>query len=229
MKSGLATACALLSLLISFPAFAQDDGKPCFAERRQLRESAMRDQRLDARLVIACYTRALETGSVMPADVEAVYANRASLHALTGNYELAIGDLDRAIALNNGGSILAFWLSERCFYKSMVGRLSEALADCDRALSRQPDDAGALLYRGLIHLKSRDNAKALRDYEKIVQRGVPTNPANLPLYHEALYGRGIARLRSGDLAGGEADMAATGQERPLFAAKFSQRGVDERK
>lgn len=220
----LATAGLLYVLLFGRPTLAQD-GNPCFEERQQLRESVMRGQVADPRPVIACYTRVLNSGTAAPADAEMLYANRASLHAMTGDYQAALNDLDRAIGLNRGTSVLQFWLQERCYFKTMLNRLSEALLDCDRSLAMQPEDARALLYRGLVYLRSGDNAKALDDYEKIAQRGVPTNPANFPLYYEALYGRGIARKRLGDFAGGEADMAATEKWHSIMRSKFSQYGI----
>ena len=46
-----------------------------------------------------------------------------------------------------------------------------------------------------------------------------------PQYASALYGRGIIRMKKGDLAGGGADIAAATRYRPNIAAEMARAGV----
>src|SRR5690349_13283576 len=100
MKGIVAAAAGVL--LLSFanaPALAQD-GKPCFEEHQRMRQSLGAPDKV--RPLIACYTQWLNSGKLSRADTEIFHANRASLHALLGDYASAVRDMDQTIKLNNG-------------------------------------------------------------------------------------------------------------------------------
>jgi tetratricopeptide (TPR) repeat protein len=90
----------------------------------------------------------------------------------------------------------AAW-SGRCWSRAIIGQLEPALADCNEAL-RLESSAGTRERRALVHLKSGQFDKAIADYDVALK----TNPR----LAGALYGRGLARLRSGDTAAGNADI-----------------------
>ncbi len=90
--------------------------------------------------------------------------------------------------------------ANRCRVRALLGvQLDGALADCDAAIAAAAE-RGLLFSRGLIYLRLHRDAEALRDEEQVV--------AADPSVAAALYARGVARLRTGDKAGGEADIAA---------------------
>jgi tetratricopeptide (TPR) repeat protein len=71
--------------------------------------------------------------------------------------------------------------------------------------------------RGLIHLKMGRLDAAIEDYGFAL--GIEPNLAS------ALYGRGLARLKQGDKAGGEADIAAAETIQPGIGDDFTSYGV----
>ena len=77
---------------------------------------------------------------------------------------------------------------------------------------RSPD---VLDSRGLLHLRRSEYAKAIADYDAVLAHG--------PNSAWSLYGRGLARLRTGARAAGEADLAAAAKadaEVPVRAASL---------
>lgn len=84
-----------------------------------------------------------------------------------------------------------------------LGRESEALLRLDgMALDALPRSAERYLLRGELRARSRRWSEARDDFEHALSAG-----AGMPNWHErALWGRGVARMRAGDRAGGEADL-----------------------
>ena len=81
----------------------------------------------------------------------------------------------------------------------------------------QPDDAAALDSRGFIYLKLGQFDEAIEDYNSAL-RIEPTQASSL-------YGRGLARLKKGEAAGGNGDVAAAKKVSPKIAEEFSRYGV----
>jgi tetratricopeptide (TPR) repeat protein len=128
----------------------------------------------------------------------AAYANRARAYDRKGNYDQAIDDLNSAILLDPGN---AGYLNSRCWSRALFGRdLHEALTDCDASFRLRPDDPDVLGSRGLVQLRLNAFDKSIKDYSLVLaQRGRDA---------DALYGRGLAKLKSGDAEGGDADISA---------------------
>ena len=79
-------------------------------------------------------------------------------------------------------------------------RLSDALADYDRALQLDPNSDVLYNERGFFHLQIGEFDAALRDYNSaLVIR---------PTFAYPLYGRGVVYIRQGNLARGQDDLAA---------------------
>ncbi len=92
------------------------------------------------------------------------------------------------------------YLSARCWARAGEGRnLDAALQDCNRALKLAPNNAVAFDSRALVHLRAGRNGLAARDYTSSLQwqSGRAT----------ALFGRGIAEFRLGQLAQAGKDLA----------------------
>jgi tetratricopeptide (TPR) repeat protein len=77
-------------------------------------------------------------------------------------------------------------------------------------LQSWPNDAATYDSRGLIHLKTGKADAAINDFSSALRVD--------PKLASALYGRGLARLKNGDKAGGDADISA---------AKAIQAGIDD--
>jgi tetratricopeptide (TPR) repeat protein len=89
---------------------------------------------------------------------------------------------------------------------AVVGRallnvsLDQALSDCNEAVKATSREASTLVSRGMVWYRRGDNNKAIADYDAAL--------AQAPKNAWGLYGRGIAKLRAGLSADGNADIAA---------------------
>ena len=91
--------------------------------------------------------------------------------------------------------------TNRCLNAALAGKdKASAIADCDEGIRLLPSRADVRETRGFVDLKYADNAAALADYDLALR-----TDANRPL---SLYGRGIARVRTGDTDAGNADKQA---------------------
>jgi tetratricopeptide (TPR) repeat protein len=124
------------------------------------------------------------------------FANRAEAHLRKNEYDRAVRDYDAAIGLDP--NLKSVW-SGRCWSRAIVGALQAAMEDCNRAL-QAATDAATFDSRGLIYLKMGQLGAAIEDYSSALR--------SEPKLASALYGRGLAKLRSGDRAGGDADVSA---------------------
>jgi lipoprotein NlpI len=91
-----------------------------------------------------------------------------------------------------------------------------AMADYGEAIRLRPDAYG-YANRGLEYCRKGDCKDALADYDKAVK----LDPGNT----FARYGRGVARLRSGDTAGGNADIAKANADDPDVEALYREIGM----
>jgi tetratricopeptide (TPR) repeat protein len=192
------------------------------------------------------YNAALERG---PRNVDALIS-RAAIYSLDGKFNLAIKDLDAAIAIdkenpyaffNRGFAYFAqgqyqkaidnytsaialdpnFGLAynNRGLTRAIVGKdLLEALGDCDMALKLLPNNLDVRDTRGFIYLKLGDPALALNEYNAALERD--------PNRATALFGGGLAKLRNGDVRGGENDQAAARTLDPEIDRQFGFYGLN---
>src|SRR5262249_14160852 len=137
------------------------------------------------------------------------------VHFAKRQYSLAEVDYSTAISLEPG--LGAAYLN-RCLTLTIQDRdLTNALADCDRALKLMPASAVARQTRGFIYLKLGDPAIAIAEYEAALRRD-----PNQPL---ALYGLGLAKIKMGRKVDGEADQAAALVLDPAADAEFTAYGI----
>jgi lipoprotein NlpI len=101
-------------------------------------------------------------------------------------------------------------LVNRAWSYSLIGRMTDARADYDRAIELTPKSHMAFNERALFRLRIGELDGAIADYDMALS----LRP-NAPF---SLYGRGIAFTRKGDQVRGEADLAA---------ARHADSGVDE--
>lgn len=90
-----------------------------------------------------------------------------------------------------------------------AGRLEAAIADYDVALKIKPDEAYIHALRGVARLRADQLDAAIADFNALLERADrQSKEPYIDRRSTALYGRGIARHRKGDIAGGAVDIAA---------------------
>jgi tetratricopeptide (TPR) repeat protein len=95
--------------------------------------------------------------------------------------------------------------------------LQSALEDCNKAIQLGPNDPATYDSRGLIHLKMDQLDAAIDDYTSA--------PRFDPKLASALYGRGLAKLKKGDKAGSDTDIAAAKTIQARIDNDFTRFGV----
>ena len=144
------------------------------------------------------------------------FYNRGYAHFAKKEYDKAISDYSSAIALNPQ---LGLAYNNRGLTRAIAGQdLVQALADCDTALKLMPINLDVRDTRGFIYLKLGDPALALNEYNAALD--IDPNRAL------SLYGRGLAKIKNGDVAGGEADQRAAETINPEVAQQFSMYGLN---
>jgi len=131
------------------------------------------------------------------------------------NLRLSLGGLyERADRMDEAAAQYTIWiaahpddnrrpaaLNGRCWARALLNReLDKALADCNGALRANSKNFAFLNSRGLVFLRMGAFAKSIADYDA----SIVLRPRNA----WSFYGRGLAKLQSGDAEGGAADVAA---------------------
>jgi tetratricopeptide (TPR) repeat protein len=149
--------------------------------------------------------------------------DRGEVYLGQGDFAHAAEDFDAAVTLEPASPI--GW-NNRCRLRAITGKLDAALEDCNTAIKLDPTfvntmdkdvDVSALQDRALVHLKAGRFGDAIHDYDA-AEKLVPKSA-------EVLYGRGLAKHRNGDTAGGDADIAAAKAIDPKIAETYASYGV----
>jgi tetratricopeptide (TPR) repeat protein len=121
-------------------------------------------------------------------------------YAQGGAFETAIQQFDGWVVAHPKAADLAQVLSMRCWTRAVWGKeLEKALADCDAALRGERVSA-VMENRGLVLLRLGRVDEAIKQYDAAIRAQ--------PKAAWALYGRGLAELKKGQKAEGEADIRA---------------------
>lgn len=153
-------------------------------------------------------------------DYGAAYYSRAEAYAQLNDYERAILDYDQATARdpdNSEYNNLSCWIRAAYLNRDY----ENARRYCDRAVELArgtEDEANAFDTRAMLNLKQNRLQAAWNDYDAAV-RGDPSSA-------HYLYGRGIAALRLGRTAEGEADIARARQIYAAIDASYARYGVE---
>lgn len=180
-----------------------------------------------------------------------VYGSLGMIYWVKNEYDRAIGNFDKAIALNGKRMDLYFPYRGRCHFA--LGHFALAIADFDSALKRNANDADTLIARSFAFTGSGAYDKAIADADRAIKlsplsgateafdsRGdahfhmgdfaaaIDDYTAALKLWPEnpqALYGRGVAKSRRGDTLGAAADMNAARALKVGIAAAEEKLGI----
>ncbi len=148
-------------------------------------------------------------------DNPVAYYNRGYAHFAKHDYDKALADYDAAIKLD---PTMGLAYNNRCLIRTITGKnLVAGMQDCDTAQKLLPLNLDVRDTRGFIFLKLGDPRLALNEYNAALD----VDP-NRPL---ALYGRGIARIMTGQTREGEGDKAAALTLDPEVADQFAIYGL----
>ncbi|SRR5579862_26436 len=183
--------------------------KPNFAPAHLLRGKILAAQgTFDAAL------SELDAAVKLEPDLAMAYNARGNLHAQMGQTALAIADFDKAIALKPQ----AAYYNNRCFERAKPrgGDLAGALADCNEAM-KTDTTAEVFDSRGFVYFRMADYKSAIADYDVALDKK--------SAYPSSLFMRGVAKRKSGDIAGGDADVAAAKAIDAGIADEYAKYGV----
>ena len=132
-----------------------------------------------------------------PRDAAAAFYNRGMAYRSQGKLDRAISDYDEALRLK---PVFADAWNERGVAHRQKGDYARAVADFDEAIRLKPDLIDAWFNRAGAWSSLGRLDRAIADLDHVLQLQ-PTDA-------EALMARGEVRRAAGDVAGGDADIAA---------------------
>ncbi len=147
-------------------------------------------------------------------DYAEAYDTRASSYLITKRYALSIADWGMVIKLRPADK-LGYDL--RCRTRAVGNmELAEALDDCTKSLQMNNSYA-TLETRALVHFRRGEMAEAIADANAAL--------AITTVAYGARYIMGVAKLKSGDTTGGNADIATAKSLEPNVAKEYAPLGV----
>jgi len=161
---------------------------------------------------IADYTKAIEVdpNHALP------YIRRAEAYRDKNDVDRGFADYAKALEIDPT-SAAAY--NSRCRFRAATNHdLPLALSDCDDAVRLAPNKPIMIGSRGLVYLRLGRLDEAIADFDEALK----INP-KLAGY---LYGRGLAKQKNGDQAGGDADIVAAKAIKATIADEFAKYGVD---
>jgi tetratricopeptide (TPR) repeat protein len=108
-------------------------------------------------------------------------------------------------------------LANYCYVAGVAGLLDSAELACQQSIEENSHDIGQYDSLGYVHVRMKQWDKAIADYNKAID--------DRPDLTLSLYGRGIAKRAKGDIAGGNADIAAATRDEPDIANIMKRLGV----
>jgi len=139
---------------------------------------------------------------------------RGIAYARAGDNTRASEDFTAARGVTKG----ATWLNNICWEKAIAGvALESALADCDEALTTQPNAAAIIDSRALVLLRLGRIDDAIAAYDRVL--AIDARVAS------SFYGRALAWSKKGDAAKARADRAAALTIDPDVEKRFALFGM----
>ena len=134
--------------------------------------------------------------------------------AISGNYQQAINDYNKAIQLNPQ---LATAYNNRGLAYDNLGNYQQAINDYNKAIQLNPQFALAYNNRGLAYIKLGNHQQAINDFNKAIQLN--------PQYAMAYIARGLAYARVGNYQQSIKDFNKTIELNPQYAMAYNNRGT----
>lgn len=172
--------------------------EPAVAQSKvQMDQCAGKNRETPNERIKAC-TALIQAGAGSAKQRSEIFKIRATVEFYRNNFAQAVRDYGEAIKLDPQNSEA---LDNRCWTLATLNRAQEALKDCNEALRLRPNHAPTMDTLGFVYLKLGQYDRAIVTYDAALKL--------TPKSVYSLYGRGIAKLKSGDAAGGNADIAAS--------------------
>jgi tetratricopeptide (TPR) repeat protein len=235
----LAGASVVAAMFATQPAFA-DKASEMSVMRRTCLEGA-------AQVRINGCTRMIQSGFFAGDELTDAFYFRSAAYFELGQHQRAIEDVSRAIARKPDYE-QAFFARGASYL--MLKQLQPAIQDFNKVIALKPNDAAAFFSRGTAYLQLTQYQQAIPDFDRSITLrpdGVTFNNrgycyfqlgqfqkaiedydraiALTPGSARILYIRGIAKLRSDDKPGGNADIAAAVALEPKIAEQYAALGV----
>ena len=187
---------------------------PGFAEAIERRGAAYAARGDDPHALID-YNKAIQ----LRPNLAKAYLERAQVYYRAHDYDRAIADITRFLAYKPNDPV---GLNDRCWIRAASGRdLTAALQDCDQAVTLMHASALPLDSRGFTHLRMKNFAGAIVDYDASLAVAGAANSIRA----SSLYGRGLARIASNNVVAGRADLAAAQAADPSIAKTYAALGL----
>lgn len=145
---------------------------------------------------VAVCTRILNSGRVRHPHQSDYHAWRAGAYLALKQTKPALADLDKAIALQDKPS----YRFQRALVHMARASFEAANKDLDAVVKATPDFAPAYFMRGAIAYRQAEYPLAVTSFDTAVTK--------LPTYYQAIYARGLARMKSGEEEAGRKDLEA---------------------
>jgi clan AA aspartic protease (TIGR02281 family) len=143
----------------------------------------------------------------------------ASLYIQLDQPDAALPLLDDWIHLHPSDALLGAVLNERCWARGLSNQmLDDALKDCHKAIRRDGENAAYLDSLGLVELRLGHYPESIKAYEQAV--------AQNPRSAWSRYGLGLAKIRSGQVDAGKADLVAARALNPDIEARVTRYGLN---
>jgi len=163
---------------------------------------------------IADYTRAIGWMGTLGE----IYAARGDAYEARGEHEKAETDYAEAAQLSRSDANV---LNSSCWERAKRGYpLDRALRDCDSAIELKPDLWGAWDSRCFVNYRLGNYAAAISDCDKSMAIW-----QDVRFRSRSQYVRGLAKIKNGDIQGGNSDIAAAKDVSPGVAKEYAGFGV----
>ena len=168
-------------------------------------------QRGDYDLAIADFDRAIKLYPTMSFS----FIGRSNAWLLKGDVTKAVYDAERSVLVN---PYLVDSLKQVCFIRAASGQdLERALVYCNKAMRSVPKVAAVFDTRALVQFKRGRFAEAISDADEALMLQPDLRSSRLI--------RGVAKLRLGQSADGQADIDAVRSADPGLLAEYARWGV----
>ena len=150
-------------------------------------------------------------------DAKAAVRDYGDAIAVDPHGDDALADAQAMVELSPAGDPEA--LNSRCWVRGVLNtELPAALADCQQSLAARPNSAETLDSLAMVYFRQGRYPEAVDQYSAAL--------AADPKQNASLFMRGVAKLRSGDKDGGEADISAAETVDKGVAARFAGYGIE---
>lgn len=148
-------------------------------------------------------------------NIAASYRQRLRVHEKLAQWDPAIADADKVAQLtpNNAAAV-----NGQCWTRAEANKdLDVALSFCEAALKLAPNSAAITDSRAFVQFRKGQMKEALADYDQALKLNAKQS--------SSLFMRGVVERRLGDLADGDADLAAAKAVAPTVADAYAAIGV----